>query len=66
MRLLTLTKLGAFRMDRNRNERIVRVGCPAHNCGGRCLLAVHVKDGLITRISTDDRPTDTVADSSIL
>jgi len=46
-------------------ERIVRVGCPAHNCGGRCLLVVHVKDGVITHISTDDRPTDTVADPQL-
>jgi anaerobic dimethyl sulfoxide reductase subunit A len=41
-------------------ERIVRTGCPAHNCGGRCLLVVHVVDGVITRIGTDDRPTDTL------
>jgi anaerobic dimethyl sulfoxide reductase subunit A len=46
-------------------ERIVRVGCPAHNCGGRCLLVVHVKDGVITEIRTDDRPTDTVADPQL-
>jgi len=37
---------------------IVRVGCPSHNCGGRCLLAVHVRDGIIVRIDTDDRPWD--------
>ena len=36
--------------------RIVRVGCPAHNCGGRCLLLAHVQDGVITRLETDDRP----------
>ena len=27
-----------------------------HNCGGRCLLSAHVKDGVITRLETDDRP----------
>ena len=43
-------------------ETYVRTSCPAHNCGGRCLLKVYVKDGVITRIDTDDRPTDTVAD----
>ena len=37
-------------------ERVVRVGCPAHNCGGRCLLLAHVRDGVITRIDADDRP----------
>lgn len=41
-------------------ERLVRVGCPAHNCGGRCALIAHVQDGVITRLDADDRP-DTVA-----
>ncbi len=34
----------------------VRVGCPAHNCGGRCLLIAHVQDGKIIRLEADDRP----------
>ena len=38
----------------------IRVGCPAHNCGGRCLLIAHVQDGRILRLETDDRP-DTLA-----
>lgn len=46
-------------------ERIIRVGCPAHNCGGRCLLKTFVKDGIITRIETDDRPTDDVSDPQL-
>lgn len=37
-------------------ERLVRVGCPAHNCGGRCLLIAHVRAGVITRLEADDRP----------
>ncbi len=41
--------------------QVIRVGCPAHNCGGRCLLRATVVDGVITRLETDDRPTDTVA-----
>jgi anaerobic dimethyl sulfoxide reductase subunit A len=45
-------------------ERIVRLGCPAHNCGGRCLLVAHVRDGVITRLGTDDRP-DSVADPQL-
>ena len=40
--------------------RILRVGCPSHNCGGRCLLKLHIENGRIVRIETDDRPTDTV------
>ncbi len=38
----------------------IRVGCPAHNCGGRCLLIAHIQDGRIIRLDTDDRP-DTLA-----
>jgi len=37
-------------------ERVVRVGCPAHNCGGRCLLLAHVRDGRVVRLDADDRP----------
>lgn len=46
-------------------ERMIRVGCPSHNCGGRCLLRVYVRDGVIVRIDTDDRPADTVADPQL-
>jgi anaerobic dimethyl sulfoxide reductase subunit A len=38
--------------------RVVRAGCPSHNCGGRCLLTLHVENGVIVRIETDDRPAD--------
>ncbi len=44
-----------------RQERLVRVGCPAHNCGGRCVLVAHVRDGVITRLDADDRPDDSPA-----
>jgi anaerobic dimethyl sulfoxide reductase subunit A len=37
---------------------LVRTGCPAHNCGGRCLLLAWVRDGKILRIDVDDRPGD--------
>ena len=47
------------------NTRIVKTGCPSHNCGGRCLLGVHVKDGIITRIETDDRQGDQLSDPQL-
>ena len=47
------------------DEKMIRVGCPSHNCGGRCLLRVHLKDAVITRIETDDRANDTVADPQL-
>jgi anaerobic dimethyl sulfoxide reductase subunit A len=34
----------------------IRVGCPAHNCGGRCLLIAHIENGRIIHLDTDDRP----------
>jgi len=46
-------------------EKMVRVGCPAHNCGGRCLLKVYLKQGEIVRIETDDRPNDNPDDPQL-
>jgi anaerobic dimethyl sulfoxide reductase subunit A len=40
---------------------VLRTGCPSHNCGGRCLLKLHITDGVIVRIDSDDRPSDDVA-----
>ena len=45
--------------------KIIRAGCPSHNCGGRCLLRISVQEGKIIRIETDDRPTDTIADPQL-
>ncbi len=36
--------------------KTVKTGCPAHNCGGRCLLIAHLENGRITRLDSDDRP----------
>ena len=33
--------------------RVVPVACP-HNCGGRCLLKAHVRNGVIEKLSGDD------------
>ncbi len=46
-------------------DRMVRAGCPAHNCGGRCLLRVWVRGNSIIRIDTDDRPTDDPSDPQL-
>ncbi len=43
------------------DEKKIRTGCPAHNCGGRCLLIAHLRDGVITRLETDDRPDELAA-----
>ena len=34
-------------------EEIVNSTCASH-CGGICVLRLHLKDGVITRIETDD------------
>ncbi len=47
------------------SERVVRTGCPAHNCGGRCVLKLRIKDDVIVGIETDDRPSDTIEDPQL-
>lgn len=41
----------------NQKERIV-LSSGSHNCGGRCLLKLYVRDGRIVRISGDDEGPD--------
>ena len=37
------------------DEQVFSSTC-AHNCGGRCVVRAHVRDGRIVRISTDESP----------
>lgn len=61
-------------MDRKRqkqtqddgNTRRIRTCCPAHNCGGRCLLVAHVRDGVITHLEADDRSYDGIDNPRLL
>lgn len=52
-------------VDEYDGVKVIRAGCPAHNCGGRCVLKLHVKEGHVLRIETDDRPGDTLADPQL-
>ena len=52
-------------IEKKGDTMIIRAGCPGHNCGGRCILKFHVKDGVVTRIETDDRPGDTLEDPQL-
>jgi anaerobic dimethyl sulfoxide reductase subunit A len=46
--------------------KIVRTSCPAHNCGGRCLLVAHIRDGIIMRLDSDDREYDEIDQPRLL
>jgi anaerobic dimethyl sulfoxide reductase subunit A len=52
-------------LEQKGDTYIVRAACPGHNCGGRCLLKMHISNGRITRIETDDRPGDTLEDPQL-
>jgi len=44
--------------SQSKKTHLVRTCCPAHNCGGRCLMVAHVRDGRIIRLEADDRSYD--------
>lgn len=66
--MTTLTRLlGNSDVDQPVGEtRIVRTSCPAHNCGGRCLLVAHIQDGKIVRLDSDDREYDEIDNPRLL
>ncbi|MFX1315469.1 MAG: molybdopterin-dependent oxidoreductase [Promethearchaeota archaeon] len=46
--------MSEFKIEIKENEiKIIKTGC-CHDCGGRCVLRAHVKDGKIIRIETDN------------
>lgn len=45
----------ARNLSSDKNIKIIPTSC-IHNCGGRCLLKAHVKDGVVIRFTTDDSP----------
>ncbi len=47
-------------------DQIVRTSCPAHNCGGRCLLVAHLREGKIVRLDSDDRQYDEIDNPRLL
>jgi len=59
------TPPGPHFQESSAEVKMVRTGCPSHNCGGRCLLKVYVWEGRIVRIEGDDRPNDSVEDPQL-
>lgn len=45
--------------DRTLQEETIIRTSGSHNCGGRCIIKAHVKDGRIVRITSDDERPDT-------
>jgi anaerobic dimethyl sulfoxide reductase subunit A len=60
-----LEKHASVQVEEADGMKIIRTGCPSHNCGGRCVLTLHVKNDIILRIETDDRSGDTLADPQL-
>ncbi len=61
----SVTPPGRISQESAAEVKMVRTGCPSHNCGGRCLLKVYVWEGRIVRIEGDDRPNDSVEDPQL-
>lgn len=53
--LLRASEKISERPSADNEVKIIPTSC-AYDCGGRCVLKAHVKDGIITRFDTDDEP----------
>lgn len=45
-------------------DEVVYNGSSPANCGARCVLAVHIRNGVIKRLTTDERPDRNLIDGS--
>jgi nitrate reductase alpha subunit len=46
--------MGVNKEDRKKHKEKTIMAAHCSHCGGTCLFKVHVKNGIITRIETDD------------
>ncbi|WML40191.1 hypothetical protein RCG19_00455 [Neobacillus sp. OS1-2] len=51
-KMLVERKEGTKAVNAKEKEKIIST-CSINNCGGRCVIKAHVKDGVVIRVSTD-------------
>lgn len=61
----SLTKGASTVAAKTAEEEVVIPTAGTTNCGGRCLVKAHVKDGTIVRISTDDVGEDSLTNPQV-
>ncbi len=59
----SLVKKASAAENNSSSEEVITATCSQLNCGGRCVIKTHVKDGVIERITTDDSENDKNADN---